>query len=222
MTCCKAVWEVMKRQNYGRILMLTSSTGVYGNYGHANDGVANMGLIGLMHALHLEGVRYGIRVNTLSPVVSSQPLGGLIDDSYRPADSIASITAAMMYLVSDQAPARFSLSAGEGCYSASRTYETEGIHLSPKAQTPERISQQLNKIIDPQGQLGLQQSAELAMRFISLAKKAKCSIFSRMPESRLQGAITSFSKADSPKQEAQACPKASSRFLSRLWRTHGG
>ena len=65
--CCKAVWEPMRAQRHGRIVMTTSSSGLYGNFGQANYGAAKMALVGLMQTLALEGERYGIRVNCLAP-----------------------------------------------------------------------------------------------------------------------------------------------------------
>ncbi len=217
-TCCKAVWDVMKQQNYGRIMMTSSPAGVYGNYGHSNDGAANMGLIGLMNTLHLEGIRYGIRVNTLSPVVCSQLFGGLIDESYAREESRESITAAMMYLVSDQAPARYTLSAGEGAYSATRIYETSGIYLDCKQQAPEHLAEQIGAIVDADGQIMLQQSAEQSMRFISQVKKAQRSLFARMP-----GALLSELKNNTPSNiEASSPDDAGCSLFSRLWRVNSG
>ena len=77
--CTKAVWEPMREQRYGRIVMTTSSSGLYGNFGQANYGAAKMALVGLMQTLAIEGEKYGIRVNCLAPV------GGDADDAGRAA-----------------------------------------------------------------------------------------------------------------------------------------
>ncbi len=219
--CCKAVWEVMKRQNYGRIVMTSSPAAMYGNYGGSHQGAVNMGLMGLMNTLHLEGIRYGIRINTLSPVMCSQLWGGLIDESYKQSESMASITAALLYLVSDQAPAKYTLSAGEGVYSASLCYETAGTYLPPSQQTPECIAEKIDEINDPVNQVRLHQGAEQSMRFISLARKARRSLFSRMPGSFMQGGMVDLKKSADRKPEVLS--KATSRpFFSRLWRPNNG
>ena len=53
--CCKAVWEIMKEQNYGRIVVTSSSSGLYGNFGQTNYGAAKLGCVGLINTLKLEG-----------------------------------------------------------------------------------------------------------------------------------------------------------------------
>ena len=69
--CTKAVWDHMKAAGYGRIVMTSSSSGIYGNFGQSNYGAAKMGLVGLMNVLHLEGKKYGIHVNALSPTAAT-------------------------------------------------------------------------------------------------------------------------------------------------------
>jgi NAD(P)-dependent dehydrogenase (short-subunit alcohol dehydrogenase family) len=65
--CTKAVWGAMRAQNYGRVVMTTSSSGLYGNFGQANYSAAKMALAGLMQTLALEGAKNNIRVNCLAP-----------------------------------------------------------------------------------------------------------------------------------------------------------
>ena len=70
--CCKAVWPVMTEQKYGRIVMTTSSSGLFGNFGQSNYGAAKMALVGLMQTLALEGAKYDIRVNSLAPTAATR------------------------------------------------------------------------------------------------------------------------------------------------------
>ena len=70
--CCKAVWEIMREQAYGRIVMTTSSSGLYGNFGQSNYGAAKMAVVGLMNTLVLEGQKYDVRVNALAPAAATR------------------------------------------------------------------------------------------------------------------------------------------------------
>ena len=79
--CTKAVWEVMREQKYGRIVMTTSSTGLYGNFGQSNYGAAKMALVGLMQTLALEGAKYDIRVNCLAPTAATRMTAGLMPEA---------------------------------------------------------------------------------------------------------------------------------------------
>ena len=79
--CTKAVWDCMREQRYGRIVMTTSSSGLYGNFGQANYGAAKMALVGLMQTLAIEGEKYGIRVNCLAPSAATQMTQGVLPDA---------------------------------------------------------------------------------------------------------------------------------------------
>src|SRR3546814_268326 len=78
--CSKAVWPHMVEQNYGRILMTTSASGIYGNFGQANYGAAKSGVVGLMNVLAIEGERKGIRVNSLAPTAATRMTEDLLDE----------------------------------------------------------------------------------------------------------------------------------------------
>src|SRR5689334_16534675 len=126
--CTKAVWEIMRAQNYGRVVFTSSSSCIYGNFGQSNYAAAKMALVGLMNVLHLEGERNNIRVNVLSPTAATRMTEDLI-----PPDALAlmtpeSITPGLLYLVSEDAPSRVILCAGAGGFARTLIYETEGIH----------------------------------------------------------------------------------------------
>ena len=176
--CSKAVWDLMKEQQYGRIVMTSSSSGIYGNFGQSNYGAAKMGVVGLMNVLHLEGAKYGIRVNALSPTAATRMTEGLIDPEALELMTVESVTAGLLYLVGDEAPARLVLCAGAGGYAATRIYETDGICLSPEEQTPENIALNIEHILDTSRQTMLQQGADQTIKFIARAAEKRGTVAS--------------------------------------------
>lgn len=167
--CCKAVWDHMKDAGYGRIVMTSSSSGIYGNFGQSNYGAAKMGLVGLMNVLHIEGEKYNIRVNALSPTAATQMTEGLISPEALALMSTESVSAALTYLVSDDAPSRLVLCAGAGAYAAAKTYETEGVYLHPDLQTAEGVAANIDAITNADGQHPYTQGFQQTMKFVGKA-----------------------------------------------------
>ncbi|WP_286261612.1 SDR family NAD(P)-dependent oxidoreductase [Thalassotalea atypica] len=147
--CTKAVWAIMKEQGYGRIVMTTSSSGLYGNFGQANYGAAKMGVAGLMNTLCIEGEKYDIKVNCLSPTANTAMTENLIGDQ-RVLDmmTVDSVTAGLLALVAKESPNRAILGCGAGGYARAVIKETDGIYLSPEQQTPENILAKWDQIED--------------------------------------------------------------------------
>ena len=104
--CTKAVWNHMKEKSYGRIVMTTSSSGLYGNFGQANYGAAKMALVGLMNTLVMEGEKYNIRVNCLAPAAGTRMLEGLMSEENSELMSPEAVTAGLLTLCDDKAPNR--------------------------------------------------------------------------------------------------------------------
>jgi NAD(P)-dependent dehydrogenase (short-subunit alcohol dehydrogenase family) len=127
--CTKAVWETMRQHGYGRIVMTTSSSGLYGNFGQANYGAAKMALVGLMQTLALEGEKYGIHVNCLAPTAGTRMLDGLMSEDKLAALEPAAVSPAIGALVAETAPTRMVLCAGAGSFEAAHITLTRGIHL---------------------------------------------------------------------------------------------
>lgn len=175
--CTKAVWAAMREQRYGRIAMTTSASGLYGSFGQANYSAAKMGLVGLMNTLHLEGAKYDIRVNCLAPIASTAMTEQILDETQHAAMTTESVSAALVYLVSADAPLRTILCAGAGSYAATRIYETEGIFLAPEDRTPENVAAGIEAILDAEGQRGLADGGEQARKFVEklLAEKPSAS-----------------------------------------------
>ena len=170
--CTKAVWEHMKERQYGRIVMTTSSSGNYGNFGQSNYGAAKAGLVGLMNTLCLEGAKYNIRVNALSPTAATRMTEGLMPQAALDLLTVESVSAGLVPLVCEEAPNRLILCAGAGGFAATKVYETQGIHLRPEEQTGENVLAQIKKIRDEQGQEEYTSGASQTMKFVTNAAKA--------------------------------------------------
>lgn len=144
--CCKAVWAQMQAQNYGRILMTTSSTGLYGNFGQANYGAAKLAQVGLMQTLAIEGAKHGIHVNALAPTAATRMTEGLMPDEALALLKPAAVVPAMLVLTHESAPTRTILCAGAGSFEAAHLTLTQGIHLGMGEQVPEQLAEQLAQV----------------------------------------------------------------------------
>jgi NAD(P)-dependent dehydrogenase (short-subunit alcohol dehydrogenase family) len=151
--CTKAVWDTMRAQRYGRIVMTTSSSGLYGNFGQSNYSAAKMALVGLMQTLALEGAKDNIRVNCLAPTAGTRMLEGLL-----PAESLARLSPAAVSpgvaaLVGEDAPNRLILCAGAGAYEASHITLTKGLFLGVGDQVCDQIAERLPEIVARDGEI---------------------------------------------------------------------
>ena len=167
--CSKAVWEPMREAQYGRIVMTSSSSGIYGNFGQANYGAAKMGVVGLMNVLHLEGRKYNIKVNTLSPTAHTRMTEGLVPEPALKLMTPESVTAGLVVLAAEAAPERTILCAGAGGYAATRIYETPGLYLPPEEQTAEHVMANLDKICSPDGQEPFEEGSSQTFKFLKYA-----------------------------------------------------
>jgi NAD(P)-dependent dehydrogenase (short-subunit alcohol dehydrogenase family) len=151
--CSKAVWEPMREQRHGRIVMTTSSSGLYGNFGQANYGAAKMGLVGLMQTLAIEGEKYGIRVNCLAPTAATQMTEGVLSpDSLRRLDP-ALVSPALLPLVIDEAPTRAIVCAGAGHFARAHVTLTQGVYLGAGDDVGERLIAAWEQVSDSAGQI---------------------------------------------------------------------
>ncbi len=168
--CSKAVWPIMRTQQYGRIVMTTSSSGLYGNFGQANYGAAKMGVVGLMNTLCIEGLKDNIYVNCLSPTARTAMTEALIEDE-RVLDlmTVESVSAGLLALVAEQAPNRTILACGSGGYAKAVIKETDGIYLSPDEQTPENVLAQWDNIVAEDHAQELQTGWLQTNKFVSKA-----------------------------------------------------
>ena len=145
--CTKAVWPHMVAQKYGRIVMTTSSSGLYGNFGQSNYGAAKMALVGLMQTLALEGAKNGIHVNSLAPTAATRMTEDLMPPEVLRALQPEAVVPAMLALACEDAPTRTILCAGAGSVEAAHITLTQGIWMGLDDQADERVQQQLAQVL---------------------------------------------------------------------------
>ncbi|MBJ65949.1 MAG: 3-oxoacyl-ACP reductase [Rhodobiaceae bacterium] len=143
----KMVWEIMKEQNYGRILVTTSSTGLYGNFGQSNYGAAKLGVVGFVNTLKIEGQKYNINCNVLCPVAYTRMTANLMPPEAEELLTPSSVTPAVIYLSSENGPTGTILCAGAGVYSEAKIMESDGENLGLNA-TAEDLEKNWDKISD--------------------------------------------------------------------------
>ena len=172
--CTKAVWAIMNEQKYGRILMTTSSSGLYGNFGQANYGAAKMALVGLMQTLSIEGAKNDIRVNCLAPTAATRMTEGLMSEAVLAALKPEAVVPAMLVLTGQDAPTRTILCAGAGTFEAAHITLTQGVYIGMEAQAPEQLAARLTEITQRNGDMVPQSGSaqggneiEKAMRFVN-------------------------------------------------------
>jgi NAD(P)-dependent dehydrogenase (short-subunit alcohol dehydrogenase family) len=151
--CTRAVWERMRARRHGRIVLTTSSSGLYGNFGQANYGAAKMALVGLMQTLSLEGAKHDIRVNCLAPsaatgmtegVLASEALAGLAPELVSPG---------LVALVGDDAPTRMILLAGAGSFECAHVTMTRGVFVGGGENAAAAVRARLHEIQSRSGEV---------------------------------------------------------------------
>ena len=162
----KAVWEIMKAQNYGRIVVTTSSTGLYGNFGQANYGAAKLSLVGFMNTMKIEGQKNNIHINAVSPVAATR----MTENLNMPAEIFErlapeAVTPGVVYLVSEDAPTGVILTAGAGAFAVARIVETEGVALSGGDLTAEGVRDHWTQIADDASQKAYVNGGEQTAKF---------------------------------------------------------
>ena len=167
--CTKACWDIMRDQAYGRIVVTTSSSGLYGNFGQTNYGSAKMAVIGLMNTLAQEGAKYDIKINALAPTAGTRMTEGLIPEKAFELLTPETVTPAVLFLVSEDAPTRTILGAGAGSFAVAKIVETDGMWLKPEDQTPEGIAANWGTISSPEGEKALNAGFEQTFKMLGKA-----------------------------------------------------
>jgi NAD(P)-dependent dehydrogenase (short-subunit alcohol dehydrogenase family) len=170
--CTKAVWDTMRDQAYGRILMTASSTGLYGNFGQANYGAAKLGLAGLTKTLYIEGAKYNVRVNTIAPVAGTRMTEDLFPPEAFAAFAPENVVPAALYLVSEDAPTNMIIGAGAGGFHAAYVTMTQGKYLPEGERTPEGVAANWAEIIDRAGETVPESGREQSIGIFQMMQRA--------------------------------------------------
>ena len=159
--CTKAVWPIMVEQKYGRIVMTSSSSGIFGNFGQSNYGSAKMGVVGLMNTLRIEGQKNNIKVNSLVPVAATRMTENLgmpdaVFDSLKPE----SVSPAVIFMSSEDAPDGVMISAGAGVFAMAEIVHSEGIALKGDDLNADMLAQKWSGASDMSNSKALRSGAE--------------------------------------------------------------
>ncbi|MDQ2860561.1 MAG: SDR family oxidoreductase [Pseudomonadota bacterium] len=161
----KAVWEIMKAQNYGRIVVTTSSSGLYGNFGQTNYGAAKLGIVGFMNTLKLEGQKNNIHVNAICPVAATRMTETLMPPEISARLAPRYVTPGVVFLCSEDAPTGAILTAGAGTFALARIVETEGVYLGEGGLSVEEVRDNWAQIADEAGQKAYVTGGEQTQKF---------------------------------------------------------
>ena len=167
--CCKAVWDGMRERNYGRIVVTTSSSGLFGNFGQANYGAAKTGMVGLMNVLAEEGRKNNIRVNTISPTAATRMTEELLPPQALALMKPEAISPAVLFLLAEDAPTRTIMGAGAGAFAVIRILETEGVNLPESEWTPDAVAAHFAEIGDMSKARALQGAFEQTQKYVGQA-----------------------------------------------------
>jgi len=147
-----AAWPVMNEQKYGRIVLTSSGSGIYGNFGQANYGAAKMGMLGMMNVLALEGGRNNIRVNTLAPGAATRMIATIpgrdFDVNDPPPQSAPKLVSpAVLYMCSEDAPNGAVINAMGGRYYRSQVFVNDAVEIGLDA-VFEDLQGEAEKLLD--------------------------------------------------------------------------
>jgi NAD(P)-dependent dehydrogenase (short-subunit alcohol dehydrogenase family) len=146
--CTKAVWEIMKAQEYGRIINTTSSSGLFGNFGQSNYGAAKMALVGLMQVLSIEGLKYNVRVNCLAPTAHTRMTEGLMPEAVLEQLNPKNVSPAVVFMASEDAPNRTVICAGAGSFEVAHITLTKGQFIGGGADAADQLAAAFERVRD--------------------------------------------------------------------------
>ena len=172
--CCKAVWEVMRARNYGRIVLTSSGSGLYGNFGQANYGAAKAGMLGLMNVLSEEGRKSNIRVNLIAPSAATRMTEELLPPQLLEVLKPEAITPAVLFLLGEDAPTRTMMGVGGGTFAVIKVMESAGVNFAEADWSPETVAAHFAAISDMTGATALEGASQQTQKYLAqVAARAK-------------------------------------------------
>jgi hypothetical protein len=159
----------MREQNYGRIVLTSSTSGLFGNFGQANYGAAKAAMLGLMNVLHIEGAKNDIRVNCLAPTAATDMTKGLLAPGSEELLHPDTVSPAVVFLASENAPSKMIMGAGAGSFSAIHVLETPGVYLPEDQRTPADFARRLDEIRSLDGAVTLESAFQQTEKYVNAA-----------------------------------------------------
>jgi NAD(P)-dependent dehydrogenase (short-subunit alcohol dehydrogenase family) len=174
--CTKAAWPHMAAQKYGRVVMTTSSSGLYGNFGQSNYGAAKMALVGLMQTLAIEGEKHNIKVNCLAPTAATRMTEDLFPPDMLEAFGPQAVVPAMLVLAAEGAPTRTTLCAGAGSFEAAHITLTQGLHIGDGPDADEELAAHLADVTARAGEAAPGSGSGQGANELRLARQARSAL----------------------------------------------
>jgi hypothetical protein len=162
----------MREQNYGRVMLTSSASGIYGNFGQSNYGAAKAAMVGLMNVLAQEGAKNNIKVNTLAPTAATRMVEGLVPEQVAKLMGPELVTPGVLFLVSENAPTKTILGAGAGSFSVVHIYETPAVFLGGESATVDDVAANWAKISNPAGEAPIDAAFAQTNKFVAAAAAA--------------------------------------------------
>ena len=147
-----AAWPLLMDKRWGRVVLTSSTSGIYGNFGQANYGAAKMGMVGLMNVLALEGASKNVRVNTLAPAAATRLINTIPgrDEDLENPDPMRHpklVTPAVLLMCSEDAPNGKIIQAGNGRFSTAAVFNNDDLEFGPDV-TYEDLVAQKDRLLD--------------------------------------------------------------------------
>ena len=163
--CAHSVFPIMKEQEFGRIVMTSSSSGLFGNFGQTNYAAAKMGVVGLMNTLKLEGAKYNVHTNSIAPTATTRMTEHLFPAEFGEKLDPKYIIPAVIFLASEKAPNGEILEAGGGVVANTYVMETMGKYFGTDENfTAEAVANHWAEIVDTTDARRLTQGGEVAIK----------------------------------------------------------
>jgi NAD(P)-dependent dehydrogenase (short-subunit alcohol dehydrogenase family) len=169
--CTHAAWPSLLASGAGRVVFISSSVGLYGGFGQANYAAAKLGVVGLMHALRLEGRKHGVRLNAVAPVGRSRMSSGLLEQEVADGLDPEMIAPVVSYLCSPRCDRDgLILEVGAGLVARVAVMESDGVWFDEAGFDAPRVADRAAEIADGGGYRPFDSSEEALARIFARAR----------------------------------------------------